>query len=313
MSKRNWTVDDIPELTGKVVVVTGANSGIGYEVIRALAGKGAHVVMACRNLEKAESAAAHILEEAPHAFLEIIKIDLADLSSVKNFAHKFSETYQSLHILCNNAGVMFPPYGQTTDGFELQFGINHLGHFALTGLLMSQLLKTGNARIVTMSSWGHYYGKMNFDDINWETSYNRIWAYCRSKLANLLFTYELQRKLEVCGSEVISMAAHPGWSATNLQSTGLKMGGGRLMRLFFIIGNPLLAQSASMGALPMLYAATAPDIVGGDYIGPSGFREWRGYPKKTCSSEQSYDEEMAKNLWEVSEELTGVRYEALQR
>jgi len=154
---------------------------------------------------------------------------------------------------------------------------------------------------------------MNFNDLNWETSYNRISAYNQSKLANLLFAYELQRRLEACGSKVISVASHPGWSATNLHSTGLKMGGGRLMRLFFIIGNPLLAQSASMGALPMLYAATAPDVVGGDYIGPSGWKEWRGYPKKTCSSEQSYDEEMAKKLWEVSEELTGVKYEALQR
>lgn len=314
MSKpRNWTADDMPDLTGRIVLVTGANSGIGYEVTLAFAGKGAHVVMACRNLKKAETAAAHLHDKDSDASLEIMHVDLADLSSISNFAREFSERYHSLHILCNNAGIMFSPNLKTADGIELHFGVNHLGHFALTGLLIEQLLNTKNARIVTMSSFGHRLGRMDFDDITWEKSYSRIGAYCRSKLANLLFAYELQRKLEAIGSKVISVASHPGWSATNLQSTGLQMGGGRLLRLLFAIGNPLIAQSAAMGALPMLYAATAPDVVGGEYIGPGGWQGWRGYPKTVRSSEQSYDEEMAKTLWEISEELTGVKYDALQQ
>lgn len=306
---RKWTVRNIPDLTGKVVVITGANSGLGYEAAQALAGKGAHVVMACRNVEKAEAAAAQILNEDSTASLEIIKIDLADLSSVRKFARTFSGRYHSLNILCNNAGIMFSPYQKTADGFELHMGVCHFGHFALTGSLLKQLLNTEDARIVTMSSWGHRWGVMDFDDLNWEKSYNRVWAYCRSKLANLLFTYELQRRLEASGSGVISAAAHPGWSATNLQFAGLEMGGGRLMSLLFRVGNPLFAQSAAMGVLPMLYAATAPDVSGGDYIGPGGLGEWRGYPKKVFSSKRSYDEELAETLWEMSEELTGVTYE----
>jgi hypothetical protein len=308
MSKNPWTVNDIPDLSDMIAIVTGANSGLGYEATRAFAKKGAHVIMACRNIEKAESAAAHILNEIPVASCEVMEIDLADLVSVRRFTHTFSEHYQNVHILCNNAGVMFSPYCKTADGFELHFGVNHLGHFALTGLLLKELLSTGNARVVTMSSWGHYWGKMDFDDLQWENSYNRIWAYCRSKLANLLFTYELQRKLAAANSEVISVAAHPGWSATNLQFAGLNMGGGSLLRLVFEIGNPLFAQSAAMGALPMLYAATAPDVVGGDYIGPGGWQEWRGYPTKVRSSKRSHNKKMAQTLWKASEELTGVPY-----
>lgn len=298
----------MPDLIGITAVVTGANSGIGYEVTRAFAQKGAHVVMACRNLKKADTAATHILNEVPDASLEIMRIDLSDLSSVKDFADEFSERHQLLHILCNNAGIMFAPYIKTADGFELHLGINHLGHFALTGLLLNRLLATEKARIVTMSSFGHRLGDMGFDDLNWEKSYSRISAYCRSKLANLLFTYELQRRLEAVKSMVISVASHPGWTATNLQSTGLQMGGGILLRFVFKIGNPLFAQSAAMGALPMLYAATA-EVAGGDYIGPGGWLEWGGYPKKVRSSEKSYDKKMAQTLWEISEEMTGVRYD----
>ena len=228
-----WTQKDMPDLTGSTVVVTGANSGIGLEVTRAFAQKGAHVVMACRNVKRAKTAANYILKEFSDASLEIMRIDLNDLSSVKDFAHKFSERYQLLHILCNNAGIMLAPQVKTVDGFELHLGVNHLGHFALTGLLLHPLLATENARIITMSSIVHHRGDINVDDLNWEKSYSRIGAYGRSKLANLLFTYELQQRLEAVKSTTISVAAHPGWAATNLQSTGLHMGGGRLWRFAF--------------------------------------------------------------------------------
>jgi NAD(P)-dependent dehydrogenase (short-subunit alcohol dehydrogenase family) len=303
-----WTQKDMPDLTSSTAVVTGANSGIGYEVTRAFAQKGAHVVMACRNVKRAETAATQILKEFPDASLEIMRIDLIDLSSVRDFAHKFSERYQFLHILCNNAGIMLAPHVKTVDGFELHLGVNYLGHFALTGLLLNRLLATENARIVTMSSVAHHRGDINFDDVNWEKSYSRMGAYGRSKLANLLFTYELQRRLETVKSTVISVAAHPGWAATNLQSTGLHMGGGRLWRFVFKIGNPLFAQSAAMGALPVLYAATA-EVNGGDYIGPGGWQEWGGYPEPVRSSDKSYDKKAAQMLWEISEEMTGVHYD----
>lgn len=294
-----WTSADIPDQSGRTAIVTGANSGIGYEAAKVLAAKGASVIMACRNTEKAGTAAQQIHSEYPKAELEVMTLDLSDLSSVRQFAADFTGRYSSLDILCNNAGVMaLPQRYETADGFEMQFGTNHLGHFTLTGLLLDVLLKTPGARVVTVSSGGHRMGKVEFDNLNAERVYKRWGAYGLSKLANLLFTYELQRRLERAGKDVIAVAAHPGYSATNLQAhSGL-----------FSFLNNFLAQKQEMGALPTLYAATAPHVRGGDYIGPDGFLEQRGYPKKVQSSEASHDEAVAAKLWDVSEELTGVSF-----
>lgn len=300
MAKKNkWKFEDIPDQTGKIAIVTGANSGLGYEVAKSLARKGAQVIIGCRNLEKAETAKSQIMEEFPDVSLEIIQLDLADLSSIKVFVKEFNSKHQSLHILCNNAGVMMPPSREeTADGFELQFGTNHLGHFALTGLLLDKLMNTENSRIVSMSSFGHTRGYMDFDDLNWEKSYSRIKSYGTSKLANLLFAYELQRKLEASGSKTISNASHPGWSKTNLQRDTFA----------FRMLNPILAQKPWKGALPMLYAATAPEAEGGAYYGPDSRMNWRGYPVKVESNERSHNLEDAKKLWEVSEKLTGINF-----
>jgi len=292
MSKNKWTTDDIPDQTGKIVIVTGANTGIGYEVTKILARKGAHVVMGCRNMEKAKNALNNIISEEGNVSLEIIKLDLSDLASIKDFVKNLSKKHQSLDILCNNAGVMMTPYQKTVDGFELQLGTNHFGHFALTGLLIEILMKTENSRIITMGSFVHIFGKIDFDNLNWEKSYGKIRAYGRSKLANLLFTYELQRRLEEKGSNTISLASHPGWTKTELQRH----------TAFFRFFNNFLAQKPEMGALPMLYAATASEAKGGSYYGPDGLLELSGYPKKV----KSHNKEDAKKLWEISENLTGI-------
>ncbi|MBD3351347.1 MAG: SDR family NAD(P)-dependent oxidoreductase [Candidatus Lokiarchaeota archaeon] len=298
MVRTKWNIENIPDQSGKIVIVTGANSGTGFEVAKALAMKGAKVIMACRNLDKANNAKSQIMDEYPHSNLKIIQLDLGSLSSIRKFGEDFTERFQELHILCNNAGVMMPPYQKTDDGFELQFGVNHLGHFALTGLLLNTLLNTKDSRVVTMSSTGHKLGKIHFDDLNWENDYNRTRAYGMSKLANLLFAYELQRNLQNTGKSTISLASHPGWTRTNLQRHV------SLFRLF----NPLLAQKPQMGALPMLYAATSMEAQGGGYYGPGGIFEIRGYPKKVKSNKRSYNKETAKKLWQISEELTGVKY-----
>jgi NAD(P)-dependent dehydrogenase (short-subunit alcohol dehydrogenase family) len=285
-------------MTGKIAIVTGANSGIGYETARALAAKGAQVVMAGRNQEKGETARGQIADEYPRAQIEWMHLDLADLASVRRFTKDFTGRYNQLHLLINNAGIMMTPFGKTADGFELQFGTNHLGSFALTGLLLDLIMRSSHARVVTVSSIGHRYGEIDFDNLNAEKDYDRQGAYIQSKLANILFTYELQRRFEVAGVDTIAAAAHPGWTATNLQA-------------HFMIGrilNPFIAQKPEMGALPTLYAATAPDVVGGDYYGPRGWQELRGYPAKVGSSDRSHDTAVADKLWTVSEELTGVRY-----
>jgi NAD(P)-dependent dehydrogenase (short-subunit alcohol dehydrogenase family) len=308
-----WAAADVPGLSGKTAIVTGGNSGIGFEAAVVLAGKGAHVVLACRDLDKASAAVAAIRSHHPGASLAAMPLDLASLASVRSFAADFTGSHRVLDVLCNNAGVMAIPYRATADGFEMQFGTNHLGHFALTGLLLEPLLAAPQARIVNVSSTAHKAGRMRFDDLQGQRSYSKWPAYAQSKLANLLFTYELQRKLESAGKRAISVACHPGYASTNLQSAGPRMEGSALMESIMALGNRLLSQTAAMGALPTLFAATDPSVRGGDYIGPDGFFENTGHPRKTTSNARSHDREAAAKLWDVSVDLTGVRYEALQR
>jgi NAD(P)-dependent dehydrogenase (short-subunit alcohol dehydrogenase family) len=315
---KKWTADDMPDLAGKVAVVTGANSGTGFVATQALVGKRAHVVMGCRNLEKAEKALTKIRDKIPGASVEVIHLDLANLSSIRNFAQEFKDKYQSLHILLNNAGIMIPPKLKTVDGFELQFGTNHLGHFALTGVLIERIMNTEGSRVVTMSSSAAEGGKINFDDLQWDKSYSRFGAYAQSKLANLLFGYELHRRLRAADSYALSLCSHPGGARTNLFKTGVGMssGGEAKERLASFMTRALLTasipfvvvltQSAEDGALPMLYAATSPNAVSGAYYGPSGLHN--KYPKRVESSKASHDEEVARRLWEVSGELTGVKF-----
>ena len=293
-----WTTDNIPDLTGKVAIVTGANSGIGFETTKGLAAKGAEVVLACRNLEKANLATKEIHSMVRKAKLEIIQLDLADLASVRRFADTFKSKYQSLDLLINNAGIMIPPFTKTADGFEVQFGANHLGHFALTGLLLDVILATPNARIVNVSSSAHRMGTgtIDFDNLNAEKGYHPANAYAQSKLANLLFTLELNRKLVEISSNVIATAAHPGWTVTGLQ------------RGFLHTVSEWIGQKPEIGALPTLQAALDPDAQRNDYFGPGGFLEMRGYPQRVKTSDAAKDTDLAKRLWNVSEELTGVNY-----
>lgn len=312
MSKpANFTVESMPDLSGKIAIVTGANSGLGLEVSKGLASKGAQVIMACRDLTKGEEAVQAIRKEQPAAKLELMALDLADLESVGRFAQEFAQRFSTLHILANNAGVMAIPYRQTKQGFEMQFGTNHLGHFALTGLLLPTILKTDKARIVTTSSFLHRSGKINFDDLAGKENYSPSKAYSQSKLANLLFAYELQHKLTSIGANAISVASHPGYSATNLQLVGPTMQGSSFRKNVTLFMNKVMAQSAAMGALPTLYGATAADVQGSEYFGPGGFMGMRGYPKKATSTELSHDKALAEKLWTVSEELTGVKYNSL--
>jgi NAD(P)-dependent dehydrogenase (short-subunit alcohol dehydrogenase family) len=293
-----WTAENIPDLTGKTAVVTGANSGIGYETARALARKGATVILACRDKDKGNAAAQKISQEFPAAKAELMMLDLSELASVRRFAGEFKSRFGALDLLINNAGIMAVPYRKTADGFESQFGTNHLGHFALTLLLMDRILRAPRARVITVSSFGHKLAKMDFENLSAEKGYDPQKAYGQSKLANLLFTYELQRRFEAAGADAIAAAAHPGWTATNLDAHW------RMVHML----TPLLGQKPEMGALPALYAATAPDVRGGDYYGPGGWQEIKGYPARVPSSAASHDAAVAAKLWKVSEELTGVRY-----
>jgi NAD(P)-dependent dehydrogenase (short-subunit alcohol dehydrogenase family) len=300
-----WTVDRIPDQTGRTAVVTGANSGLGLVTARELARKGANVVLACRNLEKGESARSECGAQAPDANLELEELDLASLDSVRGFAERFRARHQGLDLLINNAGVMATPRRSTADGFELQFGTNHLGHFALTALLIGELEGREDARVVTLSSGAHRIGRIAFDNLGGDRRYFRWRAYGQSKLANLLFALELDRRLRAAGSTVKSLAAHPGYSATNLQFAGPPGVDAAVMK----VSNRLLAQSDEMGALPTLYAATEPGLEGGTFCGPDGFAEQRGHPKPVAPSGAARDEQVARRLWEVSEEMTGVRFE----
>jgi NAD(P)-dependent dehydrogenase (short-subunit alcohol dehydrogenase family) len=308
MATVQWTSNDIPDQSGKVAVVTGGNSGIGYEAALALAAKGAQVILAVRNAEKGQAAVTEIRRIHPQAAVETMPLDLSDLSSVHRFAETFHQRFSSLPLLINNAGVMAVPYRRTVDGFELQFGTNHLGHFALTGLLLPAILASPGARVVTVSSGVHRTGTIDFDNLDGTKSYHPWRAYAQSKLANLLFAYELQRRFAAAGSNALSASCHPGYAATNLQAVGPQMNESRSGERFAALGNRLFAQSAAMGALPTLYAATAPDVKGCDFIGPLGMMGLRGAPGKIKSSARSYDAVLAARLWQVSEELTGVRY-----
>ena len=299
MSKHNWNADQLPDQTGRVAIVTGSNSGIGFETARVLAEKGATVVMACRNLDKANPKADEVRAGNPSGTIEVMQLDLSDLESVRAFAEAFRAKHSRLDLLINNAGIMVPPYGKTAQGFETQFGVNHLGHFALTGSLLDLVLNTPGSRIVTVSSVAHLFGKIDFSDLNWENGYKATAAYGQSKLANLLFTYELQRRLEVAGKGTLAVAAHPGWTETNLQKHSKPT---EFMNRFF-------AQKPLMGALPTLYAATESDVQGAQYYGPSGFLEMNGPPKRVKSNRRSHDENVAERLWNISEDLTGVQFQ----
>jgi NAD(P)-dependent dehydrogenase (short-subunit alcohol dehydrogenase family) len=306
-----WTADDMPSQAGKTIVVTGANSGIGYEAALCLAAKGAHVVMGCRDPVKGRRAAEAIKTAHPSAALTVMALDLADLASIRRFAETVRASHLALHALCNNAGVMAIPYRTTVDGFEMQLGTNHLGHFALTGLLLDRLLAPPGARVVTVSSNAHKFGAMRWDDLQWTRGYRKWFAYSQSKLANLLFAYELQRRLAAASAALVSVACHPGYAATNLQAAGPRMQGSSMGEAVMELGNRLFAQSAAMGALPTLHAATAPTVRGGDYIGPDGFGQQWGHPATVQSNARSHDGEAQRRLWDLSEQLTGVRYEAL--
>lgn len=307
-----WTAAEVPPQDGRVAVVTGANSGLGLETARVLAGRGAQVVLACRNPEKARAAQDEIAHSAsrPDAVVTML-LDLASLASVRAFAAALRERFPTLHLLVNNAGVMAIPRARTADGFEMQLGTNHLGHFALTGLLLERLLAAPDARIVNVSSSMHRVGRIAFDDLQGERRYGPWRAYGQSKLANLLFTFELQRRLARAGASAIAAAAHPGYAATQLQEVGPKARNAVLMTWAVGFGNRLLAQDAAMGALPSLHAATAPGVRGGDYFGPDSWFEMRGHPRRVGTTPRAHDEAAAARLWKVSEELTGVGYEAL--
>lgn len=311
MADKKWTANDVPHQNGRLAVVTGGNSGVGFETARALARRGAAVILAVRDEARGSRAVDRIESETPAAQVEVMRLDLADLASVQAFADAFLARHASLPLLINNAGVMALPYRRTADGFEMQFGTNHLGHFALTGLLLPALLAAPSARIVTVSSGMHQLGSVDFDNLDGSQGYQEWRAYSQSKLANLLFAYELQRRLTIVGASAISVGAHPGFAATNLQTAAARMTGSRVREWLNLAINTVFAQSAAMGALPILYAATALGVNGCDYIGPTGLTRMRGYPGKVRSSAKSYDVGTARLLWQVSEDLTGVHYETL--
>jgi NAD(P)-dependent dehydrogenase (short-subunit alcohol dehydrogenase family) len=295
MPKTKWTLANAPDQTGRIALVTGANTGLGKETARALASLGAKVILAVRSVDKGEVAAGAILQSHPKAALEVRHLDLADLSSVEAFAQDLAQDYTQLDLLINNAGVMIPPYGKTKDGFELQFGTNHLGHFALTLRLMPLLKKGASARVVTVSSTAHYNGKIDFGDLNWEKrKYNPPRAYGDSKIANLYFTRILSDKLQSHGMKALS--AHPGWTATDLQ---------RHSKTFMFL-NGIFGQDVPTGALPTLRAALDPEAETNAYYGPRGFLGIAGHPVVVGTSKRAKDTAAAQKLWEVSEELTGL-------
>lgn len=306
-----WNVGEIPDLDGRVAVVTGANGGLGYVVARELARKGACVVLACRSEARGSAAVERLVGEVPDAAVELARLDLGDLASVRKFAYGLP--YERIDLLVNNAGVMALPHGTTTDGFETQFGVNHLGHFALTGLLLPTLLATPGARVVTVSSVLHALANVDPRDLNNVRRYGRWIAYGRSKSANLLFTHELARRLAARrdGPDVRAVAAHPGYAETGLHTAGPRAEGRRLAGRLTLFGSRVLAQSAEAGALPVLYAATEPGVPADSFTGPS-FAMWRGTPAPSWRASWTTDDAMGERLWAASERLTGVTYEALE-
>lgn len=311
MTRKRWGVDDIPDQSGRTLIVTGANSGLGLETTRALAGKGATVIMACRNLDKAARAESDVRASHPGASLEVRELDLADLSSVRSFTQAVLDEHERLDGLINNAGVMAIPRRETADGFEMQLGTNHFGHFALTGLLLPRLLASDaeRVRVVTVSSTAHRMGRMHFDDLQLAHGYGDWKAYGQSKLANLLFAFELDRRLRAGEHPVASLAAHPGYADTDLQAVGPRVRGNKLMAGIMKVANAVVAQPADMGALPTLRAATDPSAVGGQYYGPGGLMETRGYPEVVQANDQANSQADAERLWGISEELTGVTFD----
>jgi NAD(P)-dependent dehydrogenase (short-subunit alcohol dehydrogenase family) len=308
MTDKIWTTADIPSQKNKLAIVTGANSGIGFHAARELARAGATVILACRNLQKAEAAKNKILAEIPEAQIEIGLLDVADLKSVRDFAKKFIASDRSIDLLINNAGVMALLDRKTTaDGFEMQFGTNHLGHFALTGLLLPALLSTTGSRVVSVASLAHRTGTMHFNDLHFEKKY-RPWAtYAQSKLSNILFALELDRRFKILSANAESLVVHPGLSDTKLGING-PGSKNKLMAMIAKILSPVICQSEEKGALPTLRAATDPEAHGGEYYGPSGFLEWGGSPIKVKCNSEAADREVAEKLWKMSEEMTGVRY-----
>jgi NAD(P)-dependent dehydrogenase (short-subunit alcohol dehydrogenase family) len=309
MATQRWTAADIPDQSGKTILVTGANSGLGLRAAQGLAAHGARVLMACRNPDKATAALAEVTAVAsPSATVETISLDLADLASVRECAEKVNGNVERLDVLVNNAGVMALPFRRTADGFEMQLGTNHLGHFALTGLLLPVLHRAAAPRVVTVSSQVHRIGKIRFDDLMGERRYSKWRAYGQSKLANLLFTAELGRLAAAAGSSLIAVAAHPGYAATHLQTAGSELEGKKAAARFWGALNSVIAQSDEGGARPELYGATMPGVRNGDYFGPNRFNQMRGYPKLVRGNRRSRDESVAARLWSVSEQLTDVRY-----
>jgi NAD(P)-dependent dehydrogenase (short-subunit alcohol dehydrogenase family) len=309
VAANQWTIADIPDQRGKVAVITGGNSGIGYETASALAGKGARVILAVRNVAKGQAAVAAIGRTHPGAAAEVMALDLSDLASVRHFAVAFRQRFDKLPLLINNAGVMALPYARTVDGFEMQFATNYLGHFALTGLLLPAIMAAPHARVVLVSSSSHAFAKIDFDNLDGKQSYSPWRAYAQSNLAKLLFAYELQRRFTSAGVDARAVGCHPGYVATNLQAAGPRMSGSRFSVRLSEVANRRFAQNAAMGAQTTLYAATAADIRGGEYISPLGLLGMRGAPGKVTSSARSHDRALAAWLWQVSEELTGVRYD----
>ena len=303
-----WNYKDIPSQEGKTAIVTGANSGLGYYTALGLAEKGAQVIMACRNTVKGEEARQELLKRIPGARLEVMELDLADLASVQAFAAKFIKQHDRLDLLVNNAGLMAIPKRNTADGFEMQFGVNHLGHFALTALLFDLLQATKDARIVNVSSSAHRLGTIRFDDINWEKGYSKWKAYGMSKLANIHFTHELADKVTARGIGVRVLAAHPGYADSKLIEKGPEMNGRNFMVKAGRFVNGIFAQSTEMGALPQLFAATSPDAVHRGYYGPGGFGGMRGFPERAYPSRNKVSKDEQTSLWSLSEKMTGIAF-----
>jgi len=297
MSK--WSIDQVPSQVGKIAIVTGANSGIGYKITIGLIKKGFEVVMACRNMQKAEEAKAKILQQYPRANINLMKIDTSSLKEVKKFANQFQTHYQNLHLLINNAGIMMSPYKLSDDGFENQFATNYIGHFALTGLLLPIITSTDGSRIINLSSLSYKWSEILFDDFHFKKGYSKTKAYGQCKRACLMFAFELQRRLSAAGYNTLSIAAHPGLSKTNLDQY--------YPALIRPLGN-LFLQPAAMGALPILYAALDKNLKGGEFIAPDGFQQMRGYPIQVDADEYSHKKEVAQRLWTESEKMTNVFY-----